>query len=129
MAITTANQNRAADAVTARANSGTLRIYSGTRPGINAALSGNTLLASLALSSTAFGAATGGVATANTITADSSADATGTATFFRVLESDGTTVVFDGTAGTSGTDLVLSSVSFTATGNVSVSSLTYTQPA
>lgn len=128
--ITTANRNRAADAVCARANSGSLRIYGGTMPAdANAALSGNTLLASLPMSATAFGAAVAGVATANAITADASADATGTATFFRVLESDGVTVVFQGTAGTSGTELILSTASIAETGNVSVSALTYTQAA
>lgn len=126
--ITTANRNRAADAVCARANNGSLRIYSGTAPAdANAALSGNTLLANLAMSATAFAAAASGVATANAITADSSADATGTATFFRVLESDGTTVVFQGTVGTTGAELNLSSVAIVAGGNVAVSSLTYTQ--
>ncbi len=128
--ITTANRNRAADAVCVRANSGSLRIYSGTPPAsADAALSGNTLLASLALSASAFGSAASGVATAAAISDDTSADATGTATFFRVLESDGTTVVFQGTAGSGGTELVLSTASITATGNVSVSSLTYTQAA
>lgn len=127
--ITTANRNRAADAVTARANNGSLRIYSGVEPAdANASLSGNTLLAVLPLSATAFGAAVGGVATANAIIADTSADATGTATFFRVMESDTTTVVFQGSVGTSSADLIFSSVSFVTGGNVSVSSLTYTQP-
>lgn len=126
--ITTANRNRAADAVTARANNGSLRIYDGTPPAdANAALSGNTLLASLPMSATAFAAAASGVATANAITADSSADASGTATFFRVLETDGTTVVFQGTVGVSGAELNLNSVSIVAGGNVSVTSLTYTQ--
>ena len=129
--ITTANRNRAADAVTARANNGSLRIYGGTVPtDANAALGGATLLAVLPLSATAFAAAVNGVATANAVTSDSSADATGTATFFRVFETDGTTTVFQGTAGTSGTELILSpSASIVAGGNVAVSSLTYTQAA
>ena len=93
--ITTANRNRAADAVTARANNGSLRIYSGTPPAdANAALSGNTLLAVPTFGATAFGAAASGVATANAITSDTSADNTGRPTFARALESDGTTVVF-----------------------------------
>jgi hypothetical protein len=128
--IPAAQRNRAADAVCARANSGTLVIYNGTVPAsADAALSGNTVLASLAMAATAFGAASAGVATAATITTDSSADATGTATFFRVLETGGSLVVFQGTVGTSGAELNLSSVSIVATGTVSVSSLTYTQAA
>jgi hypothetical protein len=128
--IPNAQRSRAADAVTARANNGRLRIYSGTAPAdANAALSGNTLLADLPFGATAFGAAANGVATANAITSDSSADNTGTATFFRVLESDLTTVVFQGSVGTSGAELNLSSVSVIAGGPVSVSALTYTQAA
>lgn len=127
--LANAQRSRAADAVTARLNSGYLRIYSGTRPtDANTALSGNTLLAELRYNATAFGAASNGVATANAITSDSSADASGTATFCRSFESDGTTVVYDGDVGTATANLVLSTVTITAGNTVSVSSLTYTQP-
>lgn len=126
--LTNAAASAAADAVTALANGGKLRIYSGTKPAnADTALSGNTLLAELALSSTAFGSASNGVATANSITDDSSANASGTASFFRVFKSDGTTAVFDGTVGTSGADLNLNSTSISSGATVSVSSLTYTQ--
>lgn len=132
--ITTAARNAAANAVTLLADAGSqaarLRIYSGTAPtDANAALSGNTLLADLAMSDPAFGAASGGVSTASAITSDTSADATGTATFFRVGSWDGATFtpVFQGSVGTSGSDLNLSSTSITLGGTVAVSSLTYTQ--
>jgi hypothetical protein len=129
--ITTAARNAAADAVVDLVDvggAGSLRIYSGTAPAdANAALSGNTLLAQLAMSATAFGAAASGVATAAAITQDSSADATGTATFFRILAGNGTTVVMQGEVGTSGANLNLNSVAISAGAAVSVSSLTYTQ--
>jgi hypothetical protein len=132
--LATGPRNAAADAVVdlvdAGSQPGRLRIYSGTPPAdANAALSGNTLLADLPMSDPAFGAATGGVATAAAITSDTSADATGTATFFRVGSWDGAvfTPVFQGSVGTSGSDLNLSSTSITAGGTVAVSSLTYTQ--
>jgi hypothetical protein len=125
--ITNLNRSRAADAVLARANSGSLRIYSGTEPAnIDAALGAAVLLATLPLSATAFGAASSGVATANAITSATAA-ASGTASFFRVLESDGTTGVYQGTVGTTGAELNLSSVGILAGGTVSVSSMTYTQ--
>jgi glutamate synthase domain-containing protein 3 len=125
--ITTANRNRAADAVTARANSGSLVIYSGTMPtDANTALSGNTVLATLTMSATAFAAAATGQAAANAITS-ATAVATNTASFFRVFETGGTVVVFQGTVGTSGAELILNSVSIVTGGNVAVSSLTYTQ--
>ena len=129
--ITTAARNAAADAVVDLIDvggTGSLRIYSGTAPAdANAALSGNTLLAQLTFSATAFGSASSGVATAATITQDSSADATGTATFFRALAGNGTTVVFQGEVGTSGADLNLNSTAIQSGAAVSVSSLTYTQ--
>lgn len=127
-----AARNAALDAITPSLNGGTLDIYSGTAPAnADAALSGNTLLASLPLGSPAFGAAASGVATANAITADSSADATGTPTFFR-LRTSGGAVVYQGTAGASGQELNLSGLSagqIVAGGNVAVSSLTITQAA
>jgi hypothetical protein len=129
--ITTAARNAAADSVVDLVDAGTppgsLRIYSGTMPAdANAALSGNTLLAQLTFSTTAFGAAATGVATAAAITSDTSADATGTATFHRVLNAAGT-VIWQGSVGTATSDLVLSSTSITAGGTVAVSSYTYTQ--
>jgi hypothetical protein len=128
-----AARDAALNAVTATVNNGTLRIYSGTAPAnADAALSGNTLLAQLTLGATAFGAAASGVATANAISADTSADATGTPTFFRLLQSNGTTVVYQGTAGASGQELNLSNLSggqIVAGGSVSVTSLTVTQTA
>lgn len=125
--IPAAQRNRAADAVCARANGGSLVIYAGTAPAdADAALAGNTVLATLAMSATAFGAAAAGVATANAITQDASADASGTATFFRVLES-AAAVVFQGTVGTSGAELNLNSTAIVAGGTVSVTALTYTQ--
>lgn len=130
LALTDAQASRAADAVTARCNSGVVRLYSGTPPATaDTALSGNTLLAELSFSATAFGAASNGVATANAITQDSAIDASGTATFFRAFETGGTTVVFQGTCGASGADLNISpSAALVQNGTLSITSMTYTQP-
>lgn len=130
--LTNAAANAAADAVVdlvdAGAGAGTLRIYDGTPPATaDTALSGNTLLAQLTMSDPAFGAASAGVATASAITQDSAADATGTASFFRVLDSNAI-VIFQGTVGTASADLILNTVSIVAGAIVSVSSFTYTQP-
>jgi len=121
--------NAAADAVCALANSGKLRIYDGTQAAnANTALGAQVLLAELTLNATAFGASSGGVATANAIASDASANASGTASWFRVVKSDGTTVLFDGSVGTSSANLILASLTITITNVVSVSSLTYTHP-
>lgn len=132
--ITTNARNAAANAVTVLVDAGSLagrlRIYSGTAPAdVNAALSGNTLLADLSMSKPAFAAASGGVATAAAIASDTSADATGTATFFRVGAWDGVTFTptFQGSVGTSGSDLNLSTTSITLGGTIAVTSLTFTQ--
>ncbi len=125
-----AQRNRAIDAVAVRANSGKLRIYSGTQPtDADTSLSGNTLLAELVMNATAFAAASGGSAAANAITQDSSADATGTATFYRLFESDGTTVVMDGSVGTATSNLVLNTVSIVAGAAVSCTAFTITMAA
>lgn len=124
---TNAAANAAADAVCALANSGLLRIYDGTQPAdASTAVTTQTLLAELTLNSTAFGAAVAGVATANSITSDSTADASGTATWFRVVKSDGTTVLWDGSVGTSGCDLNLNTAAIEAGAVVAVTALTYT---
>lgn len=129
MKMTTAVRNSQADNHTPNYNTGYQRIYNGTKPtDANTALSGNTLLAELRYSATAFGAAVAGVATANAITQDSSADATGTATFARNFKSDGTTVISDFTVGTSGADLNLVTLSIVITQPVQVTSCTITQP-
>jgi len=120
--------NAAVNAVTALANSGLLRIYDGTQAAdANTAVGAQVLLAELTLNATAFGAAVAGVATANAITADASANASGTATWFRVVKSDGTTVLFDGSVGTSGANLNLNSVAISVGAAVAVTSFTYTQ--
>jgi hypothetical protein len=126
--LSDAAANAAADAVCALLNNGYLRIYSGTQAtDANTALGAQALLAELRFNATAFGSSVAGVATANAITSDSDADATGTATWFRALKSDGTTVIFDGSVGTSGANLNLNSVAIQQHAQVSVSSFTYTQ--
>lgn len=107
--------------------SGLLRIYSGTRPANVAAAITGTLLAELTLNATFAPGAAAGVLTANAITGDTSANATGTATHFRIWKSDGTTAVIDGDVGTSGSDLNLTSTSIVATEPVNVTSLVITR--
>ncbi len=121
--------NAAVAAVLALANSGKLRLYSGSQPAnANTAIGAQVLLAELTFNATAFGAPTAGVALANAITSDPSADASGTAAWCRILKSDGTTVLFDGTVGTSGCNLNLTSTTITAGQPVAVASFTYTHP-
>jgi len=110
----------------------TLTIYSGTPPSlVDTALSGNTVLAQLAMSNPAFGAAAdiapGARATASAISDDTSANATGTATFFRILDRNDVPRI-QGSVGTSGAELNLNSVAIQSGALVQVTSLTVTMP-
>jgi hypothetical protein len=125
LAFSTTLRNTRADAITtAIGTSGLFRIYDGTRPASGG--TATTLLAELTLSATAAGSASSGVLTFNSITQDSSANATGTATWFRLVTSGGTFVV-DGNVGTSGSDLNLTTVSIVSTQPVSVTSCVLTE--
>ena len=103
-----------------------LRIYSGTRPANVAASITGTQLAELTCNATFAPAASGGVLTLNSITSDASADATGTATHFRLWNSAGSTAMIDGDVSTAASDLNLNSTSITVGGSVAVTSFTIT---
>lgn len=129
LSFSTTLRNARADVVTTVVGtSGKLRIYSGTRPANPAAAITGTLLAELTTNASAFAAAaSGGVLTANAITGDTTADATGTATHFRLFKSDGTTAVMDGDVGTSGSDLNINTTAIVAGAAVTMSSLVLTE--
>lgn len=125
LAYSTTVRNGMLDQITSAIGaSGLLRIYDGTRPASGGAAT--TLLAELALSATAAPAASGGVLTFSSITQDSSANATGTATWFRLVTSGGTFVV-DGSIGTSGSDLNMTTTAIVATQPVQVTSFVITE--
>lgn len=116
--------NAAMTALTTLLNSGTIVIYQGTQPSLNGTPTG-TVLATLTFGSTAF-TVSSGVATANTITSGTAGN-TGTAQYFALVESGGSTVVGTGTCGaTSGFDLNLNSTSIVSGASVSCSSFTIT---
>lgn len=121
----TSLRNTRLDAITTAVGASSLtRIYDGTRPATGGAAT--TKLAELANSATFAAAASGGVLTANTITQDSSADATGTATWGRLTTSGGTAVV-DFSVGTSGSDLNLTTTAIVITQPVSITSFVITE--
>jgi hypothetical protein len=121
--------NGKADYISDQLDNGYIRIYDGTIPtNADTAIGAQVLLAELRWNATTSGAAVAGVWTANAITADASANATGTASWFRALKADGSTVIFDGTVGTATSDIVLNTTSIVSGAEVSISSFTYTQP-
>ena len=119
--------NPQADALSVLANNGYIRIYDGTQPATaDTAITTQVLLAELRFNTTAAPAASNGVLTFNAITQDSSANNTGTASWFRALKSDGSTALFDGSVGTSGSDINIATTSIVAGAIVGVSSFVYT---
>lgn len=122
-AIRTSRATDILNAIDAGAGAGLLRIYDGSRPATGG--TATTLLAELTLSDPC-GSVTNGVLTFSAITQDSSANATGTATWFRIVTSAGAHVL-DGSVGTSGADLNLTTTSITSGQPVQVTSLVFTE--
>jgi hypothetical protein len=105
-----------------------LRIYDGTIPtDPDTALGAQVLLAELTFNSTPFGAASAGVITANAITSDSSANATGTASWASIVTSGGTRKI-DCSVGTSSANVILNTTSIVSGATVSCSACTITMP-
>lgn len=118
-----------ADAVdTALGNAGTIKIYSGTQPATaDTGIGGSTLLATFTLGSPGFGGAVSGVITLAGTPLTVAASATGTAGWFRMATSGGSTIL-DGSVSTSGAQINLNTTSITNGVNVSITSGTITMP-
>ena len=120
-------------------NNGYLEIYNGLQPtDANTAIGSQTLLSGgMRFNATAFitppvasGPAGSRIvtATANPISSDTNAaGGTPPATWFRAYKQDGTTVVMDGSVGTSGADLNLNTTSIVGGATVSCTSFSITQ--
>ena len=107
----------------------TICVYTGTMPASpDAALAGNTLLATLTCSKPSGTAATKTLTFA-TITQDSGADANGTATWARIFKSDGTAHIDVDVSMTGGSGaLQFNTVAFESGVPVGVSTLTISLP-
>lgn len=115
--------NAIRNAIDAGAGAGLTRIYDGTRPATCG--TATTLLAELTHTDPSAPDGSNGVLTMSAITPDSSANATGTATWFRSVDSTGTCVL-DGAVGTSGSDLNMNSVAISVGQQVSITSYVLT---
>lgn len=118
-------------AVNAGGGAGKLRIYdigSGRPAGPGTAISDQTLLAELTLNDPAF-TSSNGVLTLDVDPAvtDSSANATGTAAWGRIVDSDNNAVI-DGNVDTSGASINLNTTSITISSPVTITSGTITVP-
>lgn len=128
--LSAANASARASAHNTRMAGGIRRIYAGTVPATaDTAITDQTLLVTCQFGTPAFGTPSSGVMTAEAIAAVN-AVATGTASFFRDLASDGTTVEGQGTCGASGSgaDMILSSTAIVSGYPVDITGITHTQP-
>lgn len=107
-AAANAGANAEVDLLDGGAGPGKIRIYNGTQPaGPDTAVTTQTLLAELVLSDPAFAAAVNRVKTLDVTPIPAGTGlAAGTASWFRAVDSNNLAVL-DGSAGTTGTDLIL----------------------
>lgn len=120
---------RAGTVTTRAGNAGLLRIYDGTRAAdADTAIGAQVKLAELVCGTPFAPGAASGVLTANAITT-SNALATGTAAWFRLTDSAGTTTIMDGsvTASGGGGDLQLVTLSIVNTQPVQITSFVLTE--
>ena len=123
MKYSTTLKNAQLDAITtAVGNAGKLRIYDGTKPAFGGAAT--TLLAEFTLGTPFAASASSGVLSPTTPSAVN-ASAAGTATWYRVVTSGGTTVI-DGDASASAGDMQLNTTTIGSGVQVSVTSWTIT---
>jgi hypothetical protein len=103
-----------------------MRIRTGSVPATCATADSGTVLATLTLPSDWMAAAAAAVKSKSGVWQDASADATGTAAHYRIYDSAGTTCHEQGTYGTSGTDMIGDSTSFTAGQTFTVNTYSWT---
>ncbi len=123
----TSVRNAKLDAIeTTISTSPLLKIRTGSAPANCAAADTGTVLATLTLPSDWMAAASSGSKAKSGTWQDTSADASGTAAHFRIYDNAGTTCHIQGTAGTSATDMILDSTSFTAGQSFTITTFTIT---
>lgn len=132
MRISTAIRNALCDAAVDSIDSGAgtakLQLWSGSVPAQVTDTPAGTKLAEFDLPNPAFGASAAGVATANAIS-DVVGLAAGTVGFARVVDRDGTGLWDNDDVGTSGTQIVLNTLTISVGLDVSVSSWLVQMPA
>lgn len=106
---------------------GHLHLYDGTAPGPNSAPDG-TKLSDHTLPASGSNSVANGVITLGTVS-NVNADASGTAQYFRILQSDNTTVVAEGNVATSGATITINTTTISSGGPVAVTGATITVPA
>lgn len=128
MQLSVAARNARADAIeTVIGASPLLRIRTGAAPANCAAARTGTVLVTVALPADWMAAASGGTKAKSGTWSDPTADATGTAGHWEIMDSAGTNCHMQGSVGTSGAELNLLSLSITAGQPVNIDTFTITE--
>lgn len=116
------------DLIDAGAGAGKVRVYTGTQPASADTAVTGTLLVDIALADPAFGAWSAGAASASNPAAVN-ATATGTAGYFRVLDSNNVTVMDGAVTGTGGGgEMEVSTTAFVSGTPIDITAWTLTAP-
>lgn len=133
IALSVGTRNAQATAVGTQTDAGSgagkVRVYTGTAPSIDSAVTG-TLLVEWTLSDPAFGTASSGTITAASMPKSGTGVGAGTAGYFRVVDSAGN-AVYQGsvTATGGGGDMTMSTTTISVDLAVSLTALSYTKGA
>lgn len=105
-----------------------IEIRTGAQPTNVSDASSGTKLGTLLHDTTAYGSSSAGAVTAAAITSDTSADASGTAEYFRVYQGGAadTAALLQGNAGTASVDMVFDNATIVAGGVIAISSMVFT---
>lgn len=124
--LSAASRNLALNAALDVGNAGTTLILDGTQAtDADTAIGAQVTLANIGNNATMWGAAAAGSKAAAAFTADSSADATGTASWYR-MRTSGSVAFWDGSCGTATSNLIFNSVAIQSGANVQINSFTAT---
>lgn len=118
--------NAGLDARNALFNGGSVEIRSGTAADIDSAPTG-TVLVTFTLPNPAFGGATNRIATMNAVTPVAATVANAGGQVHYIVRDSGSAVVGNGTAGTSGTDMILNTLTWGIGDDVSITNWTTAQ--
>lgn len=119
--------NTANDAANALLNGGTVEIKTGAEPDVDGAPSG-TILETFNLPVTTFGASVNRIATMNAVTPIVAASAGAGTPYHYVAKDSGGNIRRSGTAGTSGTDMILSAATWSIGDDLTITAWTTEQP-
>jgi hypothetical protein len=128
MALRTAStvKDAALDGITALADGGSIEFRTGSRPSNVTDSATGTLLASVDFAATAFDSASNGAATANGVPLETTGLDDGDIGYARIVDSGGNAIWDTDSVGTSGTEVVVNTLTVSTGVNFAITAYTFT---